>query len=338
MSMKSCQPSLNKVEHDFTLVLTDVPPLPAEQRPGSMRPPQSNLGSVLSLFQGLFTPNKVTKLALLKIVTSESPIMNGSNNNNNSNDNCNMLASETLHVTDAGYRAMPEGRTGPAKVHGVYSGLWLPQGKSITFPVEPRHDQPCFVFTGDFTGCSLIIDQLTEFEYRAYHVEGGKMAEQYEDLQKNDHGLGQAAVFHPEHYSVSLRSSKACGGGGGEKKDNNNNKNKNNHSGNTFVNDIPYAFAFLQYDRRRLMWSIYFQRLSGTLANVSGFMRFIPYHDYFEDTPIRGVGVIPVARLDRHANVVTLILCVRRLQHRGDVVEVNCKVLAEMLHQYYDHD
>jgi hypothetical protein len=48
---------------------------------------------------------------------------------------------------------------------------WLPQGGSCDIPVVASERK--FVFTPDFSGCSLLINQINDTTYRVYHVTGG---------------------------------------------------------------------------------------------------------------------------------------------------------------------
>lgn len=101
--------------------------------------------------------------------------------------------------------------------------IWCPQGGSVEIPVVSTGAN--YVFTPDFTGCSLLVDQIKDDTYKVYHVEGGKFHFQY--LNK-DHGIGFA-------------------GGLGD--------------GDYFKNAGDGAFAFVRYEDQR--WWIYYQKKSG---------------------------------------------------------------------------
>lgn len=50
-------------------------------------------------------------------------------------------------------------------------GFWVPQGGSCVIPANPGAET--FVFTPDFSGCSIQVDQIDNNQYRVYHVQGG---------------------------------------------------------------------------------------------------------------------------------------------------------------------
>jgi hypothetical protein len=68
-------------------------------------------------------------------------------------------------------------------------GFWVPQGGSCVIPANPGTES--FVFTPDFSGCSILVDQIDDNQYRVYHVQGGSNYLQNEYLSAhNRHGLG----------------------------------------------------------------------------------------------------------------------------------------------------
>ena len=47
---------------------------------------------------------------------------------------------------------------------------WVPQGGSCLVPARPART---YVFTPDFSGCSILVDQIDPNWYKVYHVQGG---------------------------------------------------------------------------------------------------------------------------------------------------------------------
>jgi hypothetical protein len=106
-------------------------------------------------------------------------------------------------------------------------GFWVPQGGSCVIPSDPGATS--FVFTPDFSGCSILVDQTNEGQYRAYHVQGGAQYLQQEYLgDANGHGLGLAGSMTFDDYGDAA---------------------------------LPRGFAFLKYEQGR--WWIYYQRQNG---------------------------------------------------------------------------
>lgn len=135
-------------------------------------------------------------------------------------------------------------------------GFWVPQGGSCVIPANPGTES--FVFTPDFSGCSLLVDQIDANQYRVYHVQGGSNYLQKEYLSAHErHGLGLAASMIFDDYGDTTR---------------------------------PRGFAFLKYENER--WWIYYQRHNGLGINYSNgrFRTMGPQ-------TVRGGGRIPVADL-----------------------------------------
>ncbi len=104
-------------------------------------------------------------------------------------------------------------------------GYWVPQGGSCVVPAEPGARQ--FVFTPDFSGCYIRVDQVDGANYRVYHVQGGGNYMQTEYSSK-DHGRGLAGSLDFSDYGDD---------------------------------DKPRAFAFLKFEGGA--WQIYFQKQNG---------------------------------------------------------------------------
>ncbi|AOJ73507.1 hypothetical protein WS78_32205 (plasmid) [Burkholderia savannae] len=77
---------------------------------------------------------------------------------------------------------------------------WVPQGKYYDIPVHPDiTTDPIHVFTPAFSGCSFVVDMMSEETLRVYHVEGGKEEEQYNRVGI-EHGRGMvAAMEYPDY-------------------------------------------------------------------------------------------------------------------------------------------
>lgn len=135
-------------------------------------------------------------------------------------------------------------------------GFWVPQGGSCVIPANPG--AVSFVFTPDFSGCSILVDQIDANQYRVYHVQGGSDYLQQEYLSAHErHGLGLAASMIFDDYG-----------------------------------DVtwPRGFAFLKYENGR--WWIYYQRHNGVGINYSnGHFRTMG------PQTVRGGGRLPVADL-----------------------------------------
>ena len=142
------------------------------------------------------------------------------------------------------------------------AAYWVPQGSSCWFPNNPGGVRN-FVFTADFSGCSLIVDQMPDATgggYRAYHIQGGQNYFNVEYLASpHPHGLGVAAALLWEDYGAAA---------------------------------LPRAFAFVKYENAR--WWIYYQGQDGVGLNYN------PATDtfaYIGNQTVRCAGRIPVADL-----------------------------------------
>ncbi|WP_052130586.1 hypothetical protein [Erwinia typographi] len=110
-------------------------------------------------------------------------------------------------------------------------GYWVPQGQSCVIPANPGTRK--FVFTPDFSGCSLMVDQIDRDKYRVYHVQGGSNYYK-EEYEQNKHGLGLAASMVFNDYGDA---------------------------------NAPRAFALMKFEHAR--WWIYYQYQYGIGINFS---------------------------------------------------------------------
>jgi hypothetical protein len=87
------------------------------------------------------------------------------------------------------------------------------------------------VFTPDFSGCSILVDQIDAHWYRVYHVQGGDghLKEEYL-ADRHLHGLGLAGAMTFDDYGTI---------------------------------QYPCGFAFLKYEKER--WHIYYQHQNGAI-------------------------------------------------------------------------
>lgn len=90
----------------------------------------------------------------------------------------------------------------PSNGNGVTRAYWAHQGRFVDIPIHPTGDQPKYLFTPPFSGCSLAVDMINEDQYRVYHVEGGHEDNQYNALR--DHGLGMVKTITFRDYGVHV--------------------------------------------------------------------------------------------------------------------------------------
>ena len=84
----------------------------------------------------------------------------------------------------------------------VIRAYWVPQGQSVDIPLHPNQEEPKYVFTPDFSGCSMEVDRMNAETLKVYHVEGGKEQAQY---VAQDHGWGNAASMPPTAYGSAAQ-------------------------------------------------------------------------------------------------------------------------------------
>ncbi len=146
------------------------------------------------------------------------------------------------------------------------NGYWVPQGKSCVIPRTANRSH--FVFTPDFSGCSILVDQIDPYHYRVYHVQGSKANLKHEYLTTgHPHGLGLAAAMTFGDYGAACLACRTrCG------------------------REQTRGFAFLKFEGDR--WWIYAQGQDGVgLGYQDGQYRLTG-----PQTPAGGVR-IPVADL-----------------------------------------
>lgn len=123
-----------------------------------------------------------------------------------------------------------------SRTDGQLLGYWVPQGGYCDIPKASAR-RP-FVFTPDFSGCSLLVDQIDDETYRVYHVQGGSgrlQPEYYARHASAPRRLGLAAAMTFGDYGHG------CGDRFAEGQ----------------VRTERRGFAFLKYEQGR--WWIYFQ-------------------------------------------------------------------------------
>lgn len=139
-------------------------------------------------------------------------------------------------------------------------GYWVPQGASTVVPVAPGARQ--VVFTPDFSGCAIMVDQINANNYRVYHVQGGSnyCAAEYLNDPARSNVMGMAASMTFDDYGDAAQ---------------------------------PRGFAFLKYEQGR--WWIYQQRHTGAGLGFSG-GRLVPIGGAQHP---RGGARVPVVDLGR---------------------------------------
>jgi hypothetical protein len=147
------------------------------------------------------------------------------------------------------------------------NGYWVPQGGSCLIPRFAHRSH--YVFTPDFSGCAILVDQISANQYRVYHVQGSKrqLEQEYLRPRAHAHGLGLAGAMTFGDYSAACIPCKTrCG------------------------REQTRGFAFLKFENGR--WWIYAQGQNGVgLGYADG--RYTPTGP---QTPSGGVRM-PVADL-----------------------------------------
>jgi len=90
--------------------------------------------------------------------------------------------------------------TNTAKNDESIRGYWVPQGGSCDVPIIAA--DRAYVFTPDFSGCSLIVDQISDSMYRVYHVTGGNGYVEMEYRKRRDPASKLAGVMTHEFYGA----------------------------------------------------------------------------------------------------------------------------------------
>ncbi|MHC8375618.1 RHS repeat-associated core domain-containing protein [Pseudomonas sp. MDT1-16] len=120
----------------------------------------------------------------------------------------------------------------------VVAGFWAPQGGHVDIPLKPTGTAPDYVFTPNFSGCSLTVDQLNDNVLRVRHVEGLKENAQYNALPATEHGKGLAGAMEYRDYGFDL-------------------------DGQGQPEEVISGFAFMKYDRKQQVWNIHYQTIQG---------------------------------------------------------------------------
>ncbi|MGE8186420.1 RHS repeat domain-containing protein [Pseudomonas sp. NPDC086278] len=140
---------------------------------------------------------------------------------------------------------IPKGEI-PDKDNAV-AGFWAPQGGYVDIPLNPTGTEPTYVFTANFSGCSLTVDQLNDNVLRVRHVEGAKENAQYNDLPATQHGMGLAGAMEYRDYGFDLDEQ-------GQPE------------------EVISGFAFMKFDQKLQVWNIHYQTVQG----ASGIDRYAP--------------------------------------------------------------
>ncbi len=148
-----------------------------------------------------------------------------------------------------------------------FEAYWCRQGGYCDIPVNSTGIK--YMFTPDFSGCSLLVDHFKPDIYRVYHVTGGKFIQEYDNIF--DHGVGYAGGVTDDIYW------------------NNDNQDQ--------------AFACLKYEEQR--WWIYYQtRTSMEVSLVDNQMTGARRTNFL----ITGGGKIPVANLKNEKKLLGRLL------------------------------
>lgn len=117
---------------------------------------------------------------------------------------------------------------------------WCHQGGHVDIPIHPSINEPKFLFTPPFSGCSLVVDlqKINEKNsLRVYHVQGGKEDVEYNNLARNKDTLGMLYSMEYKDYGFHWDYIKTA-----------------------FVENI-HGMAFLAYSEQQKMWIMYSQSL-----------------------------------------------------------------------------
>jgi len=157
--------------------------------------------------------------------------------------------------------------TNTAKNDESIRGYWVPQGGSCDVPIIAA--DRAYVFTPDFSGCSLIVDQISDSMYRVYHVTGGNGYVEMEYRKRRDPASKLAGVMTHEFYGAP---------------------------------GAPRALMFMKFEEGR--WWIYFQAQTGTGYGLQG-NRVVRAQGSTAVDTIRMTGRMPVARVKTESPVIT---------------------------------
>ncbi|WP_250517068.1 hypothetical protein [Caballeronia sp. INDeC2] len=145
---------------------------------------------------------------------------------------------------------------------------WLPQGGHCDIPIIGGEKN--FVFTPDFSGCSLLVDQRDATTYRVYHVTGGSQyfSREYETRRRASDRLAGAMTY--EFYGMA---------------------------------GAPRAVMFMKFEENR--WWIYYQSQTGAGYGLSANGKVVRVQGSPLKDSIRLAGRMPVARPEREVPLYT---------------------------------
>ncbi|PTT26324.1 hypothetical protein, partial [Pseudomonas sp. HMWF021] len=132
---------------------------------------------------------------------------------------------------------------GLPKQANAVAGYWAPQGGYVDIPLHPQWGQADHLFTPGFSGCSLVVDQMDATRLRVRHVEGAKELAQYNNLGREEHGLGLSASMEFHDYGLRIAQNGA-------------------------PDSILTGFAFMKYDRTVGSWKLHYQSSQGAASIV----------------------------------------------------------------------
>ncbi|WP_432779577.1 hypothetical protein QZL74_27120 [Burkholderia gladioli pv. alliicola] len=139
---------------------------------------------------------------------------------------------------------------------------WVPQGGSCDIPVLATDRK--YVFTPDFSGCSLLVDQLNDRTFRVYHVTGGSSYLQTEYKNRRASSSKLAAALTHEGYGTR---------------------------------ESPRALLFMMFDSGR--WWICYQSQTGAGYGLVDGDKVMPVAGSSALDTIRSAGRMPVANVLR---------------------------------------
>ncbi|SPB13796.1 hypothetical protein NOV72_01061 [Caballeronia novacaledonica] len=145
---------------------------------------------------------------------------------------------------------------------------WVPQGGYCDVPIIGGEKN--FVFTPDFSGCSLLVDQRDATTYRVYHVTGGSQyfTSEYATKRSADDRLAAAMTY--EFYGTA---------------------------------GAPRAVMFMKFEENR--WWIYYQSQTGAGYGLSGGNAVARVQGSQLTDSIRLAGRMPVSRPEREVPLYT---------------------------------
>lgn len=89
--------------------------------------------------------------------------------------------------------------------HSAEAAYWLPQKGHVDIPLKPTINEPRFVLTPGFNGCSLTADLVNSHTIRLYHVNGGTEEAEY---NRKNHFLGMIGALVYKNYGYHMDKGK----------------------------------------------------------------------------------------------------------------------------------